>query len=313
MKHAFTFLAILFCTITFSQQKLIAVKGPVTDAVATTLEEAIEIAQHFDKIYLPGGTFTLNDSLQKPVHIIGTGYNHTLPRATQITTFTSQINIGSQANGTIIEGVRVNNTVNLIAQSCIVKRSHVNELNSYSQTNRAINCYIHNLGHSVGVPGPVNYSTGCNLIVHNSIINHLRMNGAVVHNSLIILFDSYYTTNGGINSGYIFDSLYLRTISNWFGNCNSGYIVVTNSLCANNDIGVFAGYFEAYNDGLFDYNANLSLSPFCPIQGIGIYHGEYPWKDGGQPINPHIEENNSFLDVQNEQFKLRVKVIPQTN
>ena len=50
----FSIVATLFITVTFAQQKLIAIKGSTTDAIATTLDEAINIAQPNDKIYLQG-------------------------------------------------------------------------------------------------------------------------------------------------------------------------------------------------------------------------------------------------------------------
>lgn len=296
MKHLFTFLATLLFTVTFAQQQLIAIKGTTTDAIATTLEEAINIAQPNDKIYLPGGNYTLNDSIQKPLHIIGTGYNHLIPRATPITTITSVLKIGSQASGAILEGVKLTNNIYCASNNISFK-------NIYQSIDNMIRFYIksgkENILFSNCIIRWIHPYSGENLVnfnINNSIINTIfYLNNSTIKNSIV-----------GIIS-------------------NSNNLDIYNSLIANlqlsNLVNLYNSVFTLYssyfsNANLSDFtiiNNNFTLTSSCPIQNIGVYFGQYPWKDGGQPINPHIEENNSFLDVQNEQFKLKVKVVPQTN
>lgn len=64
MKKLFTLFTLLFITATFAQQRLIAVKGTVTDAIAYNLTEAIGLAQPGDKIYYPGGYFSYTPAIE---------------------------------------------------------------------------------------------------------------------------------------------------------------------------------------------------------------------------------------------------------
>ena len=301
MKHLFTFLATLLFTVSFAQQKLIAIKGTTTDAIATTLEEAINITQPNDKIYLPGGNYTLNDSLQKPLHIIGTGYNHLIPRATPITVFTSELKIGSQASGAVIEGVK-------LADAFYCSSDNITFKKVFSENT---------IGSAYPFHDYVLKNNIKNLRITNSIINHRLelFNGVyeianfAFENSIIALIVTISHSsfkNCYVKSiAYSYYSLIINSIYDGYGFDNSN---ITNSFVLTNN-----GQFAMYDNNIGNLNNDYHLSPTAPIQNIGIYYGDYPWKDGGQPINPHILENNSFLDVQNEQFKLKVKVVPQTN
>jgi hypothetical protein len=299
MKHFFTLFASLLFTATFAQQKLIAIKGTTTDAIATTLEQAISIAQPNDKIYLPGGTYTLNDSIQKPVHIIGTGYNDLIERQLPITIFAGDIKIGSQSNGLILEGIKCNNEIKVRANNVTLKKIYAPAVNANKN----------------------------NLIVIQSIFSNEHPNyfgsNATVFSSIIYRCHSAYLSTfvncvifGIVQCNiYVSNTLFQNCIiHNWNSSDCLTYCgnISTNTMCAGNNSTTFSNYFNGYTS-FSDLNSNFSLSPSAPIQNIGIYHGTYPWKNGGQPINPHITANNSFLDVQNEQFKLKVKVIPQTN
>ena len=300
MKHFFTLFASLLFTATFAQQPLIAIKGTTTDAIATTLEQAISIAQPNDKIYLPGGTYTLNDSIQKPVHIIGTGYNDLIERQLPITVFEGNINIGSQSQGLIIEGIKNNNTIFNKANNVILRKINANQVINYAQSIYVYNSYIGTLFDSR------------NTIVLNSVVGSiLKVTHLTITNSIILYFK---------NGAWSTNDIYSASYNSQFNNCI--FRQVDNLLWGNNTFvnsyqststADFNNYFNNNNNDVFNLNADLNVSSSAPIQNIGIYFGTYPWKNGGQPINPHITANTSFLDVQNEQFKLKVKVIPQTN
>ncbi|MBN9313611.1 MAG: hypothetical protein BGO40_12170 [Chryseobacterium sp. 39-10] len=310
-KQLFTFFISLWTAAVFAQQNPIAVKGATTDLLASTLDEAIELAHPNDKIYLPGGTFTLNDSIQKPIHIIGTGYDHTIPRATPITVFSSSINIGSQAMGTIIEGVRINGDINVMADYVTLRNIYGGAVRikpEMEQTTiiRAVAYGISNSNYGASTLNATNVN------VYNSIImgSFTRVSNSYVRNSIT----SYPNNVGGCSFIYCSNIIVENSIcagDNWYGIAySSDNISLVNSLTSWD----FVNFPPTSNQSPPNFfNSDFHLSPTAPIQDIGVYYGDYPWKDGGQPINPHIEQNNSFLDVQNEQFKLKVKVVPQTN
>lgn len=302
---------VLFFTINLNaQQPLIAIKGAVTDTIAFTLLQAIDIAQPYDKIYLPGGSYHLTDSIQKPVHIIGTGYNDLIQRLLPISMFPNNLLIGSQAAGIVIEGIRFNTSIvvradNVSIRKCQIIGSVLSNKSYLSVIQSYVSTYLE-AGHFA--------------IISNTVINHLRYTyNSTLKNSI---FDyAIFSHNHGNASGYNIDLT--RNINCIFQNCvirltrgdgPTGWSgnVVMNSLYPQNDA-TFYGYFVNSQNNIFNLASNLALASSAPIQNIGIYHGDYPWKNGGQPVNPHIEQNNSFLDVQNEQFKLKVKVLAQTN
>jgi hypothetical protein len=295
MKPFFTFLLILVCASHYAQQPLIAVKGPETDAIATTLQQAIDLALPHDKIYLPGGNYQLTDSIQKPVHIIGTGYNETIPRLLPVSYLPNNILIGSQADGLILEGVKANSII-VRTNNVSIRKVHAKIIDCKNNTLNVINTYVWET-----------LNGGNNATIRNSIIQNVYFtHNSHVKNSIII-YSYFWGTSGATNN--LFTDCVFRGITNvTYGNNQ-----LINCLHANSSDVTFNSYFNNSKNNVFDLTSDLSMSSTAPIQNTGIYHGESPWKEGGQPVNPHIEQNNSFLDVQTEQFKLRIKVIPQTN
>ncbi|MCH8555035.1 MAG: hypothetical protein LAT76_07750 [Schleiferiaceae bacterium] len=299
MKYIYTlFFGLLFICTSKAQQPLIAIKGAVTDTIATTLQQAIDLAQPNDKIYLPGGTYTLTDSIQKPVHIIGTGYNHLIDRLLPISNFVGGILIGNQADGLILEGVRSNGAIMVRANDVTLRKVYAPTVNA-NKTNLLVIQSIFHGSNSV---------FGFNANISNCLIN--EASGSQSSDFINCVIGLFRINGQSTNHNSIVTNSILGVV--W--NCSISYNnnSVFNSSCVGYNTPDFMNCFNGYIS-FSDLNSDFSLSPSAPIQGIGIYHGNYPWKDGGQPINPHILENNSFLDIQSEEFKLRVIVVPQTN
>ncbi len=309
---------VLFFTIGLNaQQPLIAIKGVVTDTIAFTLQQAIDIAQPNDKIYLPGGIYSLTDSIQKNVHIIGTGYNDLIERLLPVSTFIGDILIGSDAQGLILEGIRTNNTIRVRTNNVIVRRCFA-AINAGGNNHNFINCVIHGTFHGG------NYSNINNCVIETigQIVNtgnftNVATNFCQFYNTVVlgIIWGGGSLQGNCVNSTFYNCVIFGFKVNNSVAQVNCNLIFgnqMISTLCANGNGGTLNSYFYN-NQGATNLLSDFTLSSSAPIQNIGIYHGNFPWKDGGQPINPHIIENNSFLDVQNEEFKLRVKVVPQTN
>lgn len=280
-----------------AQVRLIAVKGSTTNTVVKTLDKAIEVAKSGDVIYLPGGAFTVSDTINKPVHIIGTGYNGEIPRATLTTNIMGNLYIGSAAQGMIIEGVNIGSrgTFTIKADETILRRCKIHKYVNFNncRDGQIINCI------TASVDGKY-------IHVYNSLIKYFHADNSELSNSIVYRFSSAETCiaqnviYGSSSSSSSVD--FMHSIHNYsaiYGN-NSAELAKLFKNKPTND------FFNLKNN----YQLTDSIANAHPQ--LGIYKGVYPWKDGGQPISPHIEENNSYLDVQNQQFKLRVKVKAQS-
>ncbi len=304
MKRLYFTLVMAMAIITLQAQRLIAVKGANTDAVVQTLDEAITVAEAGDVIYLPGGVaYTISDTIKKPIHIIGTGYNKEITRATLVSIIRDSIIIGAEAKGTIIEGVWINNTGNfhIYADETILRRCLIRKQLDFKSSK---NCLIINCiaAHTIG----------SNVTAYNSVFSGY----------IYWVLDLYDIRNWGLDLDdseinncivYFFKGANNSIVNNTIWNySNNGHLDFQD--CLNASIGATckgvntANFTTHYNQ---DFHLKDSIANLYP--NLGIYKGAYPWKDGGQPITPHIEENNSYLDVQNQKFKLRVKVKAQSN
>lgn len=297
MKKSIIFLVLLCTTITLNAQtRLIAVKGKNTDTVVKTFSNALKVAKEGDVIYLPGGSYVLGE-IKKKVHILGAGYNDTIPRATLPTTILGNLVIAKEANGTIIEGLTVPENVYCKASEVIFRRCKMNKT-MYFEPSTSKNCQIINC-----IVDSVSDSSR-NVQAYNSVFNQFYANYSEINNCIVYTFwgsnvsssestahgviYGQYTSRVDFTQSYKLPSLGNSSLAKVFKNKPDTRVL----NLANN------------------YQLNDSIAKAHPQ--LGIYKGQYPWKDGGQPITPHIEENNSYLDVQSQTFKLRVKVRAQS-
>lgn len=333
----FTIITTLLITLTFAQQKLIAIKGATTDAIAITLDEAINIAQPNDKIYLPGGNFEYTGSLEKPIHLIGIGFQNGL-HVDGNTVINGNIIINSAGSSSIFEGFYLTGYfqcgVEANCNNITMKRCNFNGITgsgnfAFSWTNcNFTNCVVRET---------MDFSTdviNLNCTISNSFIKRVsRFHNSNIRNCIVGSANSIiYSTNSNIKNS-IFAAI--DSFNNSYGNAisydctglifnnnatatelGSGVISDINNIPNNNEAEIFVNATNFFFNPTFDFQL---VSTFAGNNAgddgtdVGIYGGQYPWKNGSLPISPTIEQNNSFLDVQNEQFKLRVKVVPQTN
>lgn len=332
MKPFFSLLTSLFVTLSFSQQKLIAVKGNVTDAITTTLTDAIALAQPGDKIYLPGGYFSHTATIDKPVHIIGTGFQDGM-NVTGKTTINGNLTLSDLANGSTFEGFYLtewlvpSNTLSTITiKRCNILGITPAVLGNSLNNSTIINCVVRDYA----MMGDSQTIYGQNNIISNSFINRL-------------ILTQYSTIKNCIISAYIESCDNLTIQNNIFGKTSDCELVYgcSNITMEKNLVPILCtGYAGlgvislvnpiAYNtiSSVFVDAPNFTFSPSSNFQlissspgnnagtdgtDIGIFGGSNPWKIGSLPIIPNIEQNNSYLDVQNQTFKLNVKVVPQTH
>ncbi len=323
----FSILAILLTTVTFAQQRLIAIKGSVTDTIANTLSQAIEIAQPDDKIYLPGGYFSHTPVIEKKVHIIGTGFQDG-QNVTGKTTISGNLTLGIGANNSTFEGFYLTEwfipTVAL--ENITFKRCNMLGVPPYNSTinnSYFINCVVRD-GLHLGTSG-----LGQGNYVLNSVIAYIAyaqnstIKNCIISNSFGALYD--VTVQDNI-FGKTSDCLLLSVSSNitFINNiipqtCLNGYsdggVISEENLIGFGSINtLFVNANDFSFNPLYDFHLVPSIFATSPnAASCGIFSGDYPWKVGSLPIIPNIEQNNSYLDVLEGKLKLNVKVVPQTH
>ncbi|MBV7439893.1 hypothetical protein KRX57_00495 [Weeksellaceae bacterium TAE3-ERU29] len=318
MKKTFTFL-VLFCALAiFAQNRVIAIKGPQTDAIATTLQEAVNLAKANDVIYMPDGIYEL-ETLDKPVHIIGTGYNPNVEKATSVTRINTDgktLKITEAASGSILEGAEFHNIefTEGKAHDVTMKRILANNIKGYGENGYAKN----NTFIEVMVKNRLEYFK--NSYVYNSVARFFNnIDNSLIKNCTGSSVNAYYS--GGWNYSATYPSYYSMSntiIENSIGvhtyNLNNCTLVNTHFT---NDWNKFKALFKNVTSDTPAYTQDYHFAEDASISGadiskMGIYNGDYPWKENAHPFAPMVKEDNSYLDVQNEQFKIKVRVIPQT-
>ncbi len=295
-KVLFTIVIAIVCVTLQAQTRLIAVKGETTNTVVETLDEAITTAQAGDKIYLPGGAFSVSDTIQKKIYIIGSGYNDRIPRVTLPTIIMGDLYVGTNAQETIIEGLAFDNTgsFHIMADDVLLRRCEIFKTVKFKacENGQIIHCIT-------------NWIEGEHINIYNSLVKGSYAKNSSIFNSII----KYCYTTYSMFQNSIYGNL--NSSHNSYINCYRNY----NGICNGNATELAKIFRNSPTNNFFNLENNYQLTDSLVniYPNLGIYKMMYPWKDGGQPINPHIEENNSYLDAQAQQFKLRVKVKAQSN
>lgn len=117
-------------TISGSAQQIAVVKGSVTN-IYLTLKEAIEGAQNNSVIYLPGGGFTIADSVKitKSLTIIGISHKAKSDNAEGCTTISGNLFFNEGSSNSAIMGCYVSGTINIGENDAEVKNISIRYCN----------------------------------------------------------------------------------------------------------------------------------------------------------------------------------------
>lgn len=294
MKRIHLIIALLFaCIILNAQNRFISIKGTHTNAVTKTLDEAIKTAQNGDTIYLPGGIFSIRDTVNKSVHLVGTGYNDRIPRTLYTTSLVGNLILGKKAKGTVVEGIKISEdgVLNIFADEVILKRCLIQKRLNFisSKKSQIINC----------IAGTV---IGSDLQIYNSLMNQCEANGSVIENSIITVFINANNTD-------VFNTV--------FRNSYNSHIDLIKSYAYSDykKEELRKTFKTAKSNYYYDLNNNYRLQEDIALRfpNLGIYKGRYSWTDGGHPTNLYIEKNNSSLDISKQLFRIRVKLKRETD
>lgn len=223
MKKVFSLLLVLMASIGVqAQMPPIMVCNPSGDQCAPyyTLNEAYAACNSGDFIYLPGGTFSLTDTIAKQVHIIGAGICPDSTQATGTSVIGGSISINSSGSGSTFSGIYVLGIqINGIVNNLSISKSHIMGIscNLDSKLNNSVlmqsvfgTVYM---GNSTAVPGEGN-------MIKNSIFN------GVCYNT------TSSTISNCILGGYITNGCGSGMCNNIYPSCVSGisYSTIANSI-----------------------------------------------------------------------------------
>lgn len=339
MKSIFLLIASLCATQVFAQSK-IAVYTPSSNTthIWANFDSAYSNSVAGDYIYLPGGSFTLTNTINKQIHIIGAGYNQDSSSATGITAL-NQVQLSSGADGGSIEGVYFTPSSSNLSSSISVTNSgtpisHFTIAYCYlsnglkciapAENFTITKCYIGSINdYYTGLPvtslsGPLTNSVISNSIITSSVQIEA---GGLFSNNIFFGVTHYYSGdmspagssnctyennifqfpagNNELNNGVFNNNINASPNAN-YGNVGSG-----NTSEGFSDSFVDPG--QPNGNGWYNYDVHKSYKLKPTSAGyhagtdgtdIGIYGGAMPWKDGSMPSNPHI--SSKTVGTQND-------------
>lgn len=343
MKAIFYLLLLLLAGNTVLQaQNLITLQSGDNATFYNNLDTALFYAKNGDDIYLPGGYIKANATtlkIDKAVNIIGVGYNPYTNPATENTIIQSTtIEIMPNVNGGSISGIygstlRIQDAVsNFTVSRCSFMMMYIgstlniqitetivhdirgsNDPNGTSPQNVSIsNSIIGSRGGAMPMASANNWNelTCKNTIIMGDVTHHpliYSIQNSLFENCIFLEFQGCRQMIG--NSCSFRNCLYS-------GNC----AIMQNSIDVNCIFGQDPNsMFVDPQDFVFNMKNDFRLQENSQGKNagtdgtdIGIYGGRFPWKDGGLPVNPHIESKfvNGTTDT-NGNLNVKIKVAAQ--
>ena len=330
-------LFVLGCFVSFTllaQQPQFAVVRPSgTSYMCPTWDSAYNKAVDGDFIYLPGGSFTFNIPINKKLYLFGAGYSEDSTKSTGVTMVNGFAIKSGGSNGSV-EGLLINgklqldtNLINYSVRFCNIKGgigfgiscSNINISNNdiggtggnlyYSLTGGSLSnsLFTNNIIAYTIQPFSSTGNTFLNNLFFGSYYyqpNFNLLDNCIYRNNIFTTFYSYACSNSAFNNNIN------ATINTTYGNSGSGNISESVSTTFVNPGTPFNGFYSysSDNDYLLQPNS-LAHSAGTDGKDLGIYGGQFPWKKGNLPSNPHIYFKQ--IDSQtgtNGTLKIQVKV-----
>ncbi len=306
------YVIMVLCTLNLKAQNLIAVTQNGVSHFYTSLDSAITNANVGDTLFLPGAVYSISNVINKKLYIIGVGHNTDSTYATGVTHIGNNIYIGKNGSGGALIGVHclqniyASDTITnyTISRCCIESNIHSNggvwasstiseniakgSILSLFQSKVSNNITFQIGGQYNAVDNNIIYTgvSGTNNIISNNIINAFGNVDPV--QSIYTCWSQYYNN--------IFIGIVGLTFPSSGGN---NYCGMSNNLGQDNFSNpaqtlqsTFANPPSSPFNYANDYHLKLgSVGVNAGTDGtdIGIYGGDFPWKDGSIPSNPHVQ------------------------
>lgn len=339
-KYLFSSVLILFISsFVLLSQSIILQRGNESFAYKT-INEAINNSNNGDILYLPPGNFDVNGlQINKGIHIIGAGYHPKTTGAIGQTTISGNLTIVKGADGGSIQGL---NFVNAVVFGTDASNCEVHNFTIYRcyigggiflaySWNGTTNGSNFTISENI-ILGGICGGEARNVLLTNNIINQTSgqfrpltyFKNSIFSNNIVLPLDDYV-------SNQVFNCTFKNNVivKGNLGNVNSysGNIYLNNLHCSPNGLnsnGVVQSegnvyierskmFVNATDDNFsFSNDYHLTQEALNTIKGtdgsqVGIYGGQYPFKDGAAPINPQIIEKK-ISSTTNPKGKLNVQI-----
>lgn len=319
MKKLLTFLTtICLTTSVLAQVQVFTLEHNTGTTIYDNLDSAIINAQNGDVIYLPGGSIALGTEIRKSIALIGAGCHGDSTSATGPTIMVDELKLRKGANNLFITGIAFKDDATL--DSCnniIFERCNIeSEFGMHACTTVVYKeCIILNeINDTYSWPGLI--SSG--IIFRNCIITYppTDIKGVLLENNIIFNAGIQYSSSRYLL--YDLDQMIARNNilcfkkyhsglnqleknnSSWYNNifCDSIDVPSSNITFSSNKIDIsLQSIFQNIVDSVnYSTANNLHLKAGSPALNAGtggtdcgIYGGTEPYKEGGVPLNPHIQ------------------------
>lgn len=281
----------IVATVAVQAQQIAVVSAGGTTTIYKTLPEAVAGASAGSTVYLPGGGFTLTDTLRitKKLTLVGVGYNITGGNADGVTTISGNIAFNKGSSGSAIMGVYMpgasgkgyiyigkdgSAVEDIVVKYCWVYRIEINNSQCIDAViNQNYVSYIH-LGYSEAT-------------VTNNVIYYISYgDGAEIKYNVFCGSSNspYYCRNCVISNNVICGSVYESGSSQFRDNIGSGSNSYYESIGTSKWADVFVNYGSS-PDPRYDYHFKEAYQQY---EGkVGIYAGS-GFNDSGMPPVPYI-------------------------
>lgn len=284
------------------------------------IDSAITAAVDGSYLYLPGGVFTFGTTINKRLHIIGSGYSLDSALITNTTQISGGFALGSNAAGSSFEGLYLTGAITGPTTTFINNVSFM-YVNCISISMKLSNSVIRSCILRTGSSGGNTFYSGIN----NEILNSYIVDISQLSNSVIQNCNGIYYANSSVLNLFknnIFDR-YPAPLSS--ANVGSGNSLVYNVYTSTCTSGCISSIFAANNVLMTEANVfaagSLTTSNMQLLAGsaaltagengteVGVFGGLFPFKKGGVPSNPHIYQKVISASTNiNGQLPVQIKV-----
>lgn len=312
-------LLVFSLTFNVNAQNQIAVQHVGISSFYTKLDSAIIHAQSGDTIYIPGGNYTINETISKCIHLVGVGHHPDSANVTARTVISGypQLVLDNGADYGSVTGIffnwpacGYNNCQNITILGTVtgytISRCYLSGdiwANSPLSSNLSL---TENIIHNI-------QSFATNISVNNNILlgTIFITNSSTLKNNVITFSSPGYNQYAFYGNGT--DCIIENNIfkpgctaigpyggSNiYHNNLNAGVNGIYNSNQGSGnflDNILLQSIFVNYDPATDIYYDDFHLPVGSPYKNagrdgtdIGIYGGAFPWKAGSIPFNPHFQ------------------------
>lgn len=309
----FSFLIALLATTTIQAQQISAVSASGSTTLYNSLKEAIEGASANSVIYLPGGGFSIADTVKitKKLTIIGIGHKSNNDNADGNTTIVGGLRFGVGSSGSAVMGCYITDQI-YIGVDGEVDDILVKQCNALSVDVNNVDCS--------GIVIYQNYirddiaftAKGGEATIKNNVIA-LEINGmssGVIENNIIMGRYNYFLYE--VTTAIITGNIIIQTATPGCGTLTTSGNAVLNGTWGDDPIKITADSWEAvfknWNDGAISPISNFHFQKaYTEYENqVGIYAGD-SFIDAQLPPTPRIVAKK-ISDQTDASGKLSIKV-----